>query len=111
VTTTLTTPTSSTPLTAATSEKENHRTQDTEPSSADDNATGITGMAQNLASTSSGSTPLLASINDNEPAGQHQSSAKRVKGLAVIGTGLTDKYFRSQQVYIFHTDILVEISA
>jgi hypothetical protein len=92
-----------TPLTAAASEKNNHGTQDTELRPMDDNMTpGITGMTQDLALSLSGSTPPLASINNNEPAasGQRQSSAKRVKGLAVIGTGLTAKYVGLQQVLV-----------
>jgi hypothetical protein len=90
-----------TPLTAAASEKNNHETQDTELRPMDDNMTsGITGMTQDLALTLSGSTPPLASINNNEPAasGQRQSSAKRVKGLAVVGAGLTAKYVGLQQL-------------
>jgi hypothetical protein len=96
----LTTITYSAPLTAMGSEKENCRNKDTEPGSADDNSTGITGEAQRLSSASSRSSLPLANINNNEQTGQHQSSAKRMKGLAVVGTGLTDKYFRSQQVHV-----------
>jgi len=59
---------------------------------------GITGMTQSLVSTLSGSAPPPASVNDNEPTGQGPSSAKRVKGQAIVGKGLTDKYFWPQQV-------------
>jgi hypothetical protein len=53
----------------------------------------------------------LTSIINNRPIGQPHSSVKRVKGLAVIGTGLTDKYFGSQRVHVTLTDVFVGTSA
>jgi hypothetical protein len=92
----LTRDTSLTLLTATASEKENHGTQGTKLRSADDNVMGMHYVAQNLESTSSASSMPLASIINNNPIGKPNSSVKRVKGLAVIGIGLMDKYIRSQ---------------
>jgi hypothetical protein len=91
-------PTIATPLTATVSEseKENHRIQGTEPGTRDDNAANIAGMAQTLDSIPAGSSLPLESISNNVlQSGQHHSLAKRVKGLAVVGTGLTDKCVKS----------------
>ena len=71
--------------------------QAAETRSVDDNALGI-GMAQSSAPTLPGTNPTLASTTENKPAGRCQGSVKRVKGLAVVGTGLTDKYNKSQRV-------------
>ena len=61
-------------------------------------------------STLSRSAPPPASVND-ETAGQGQSSAKRMKGQAIVGKGLTDKYFRPQHVQTLKTNIFTGISA
>jgi len=79
--------------------------------SVDNNLMDIAGVAQSSASTSHGTTPTLASTNNNETTGQHQGSAKHVKGLAVVGTGLMDKYLSLQQVYVIQTDIFLGTSA
>src|SRR5258708_4493299 len=110
-TTMLTTTTSSAPFTATTSEKESHVTQDTEMRSVDNNPMDIAGVAQSSALTSHGTTLTLASTNNNETTGWCQGSAKCAKGLAVIGTGLTDKYLGLQQVYVIQTDIFLGTSA
>src|SRR6266852_2066991 len=75
-------PTSLPPLTAivSKSEKENRR-QDTEP--------GMDLMP-------SGSSLSVGSISNSVQSGQRQSLPKRVKGLAVVGTRLTDKCVISQ---------------
>src|SRR6266852_4437289 len=75
-------PTSLPPLTAivSKSEKEN-RWQDTEP--------GMDLMP-------SGSSLSVGSISNSVQSGQRQSLPKRVKGLAVVGTRLTDKCVISQ---------------
>jgi hypothetical protein len=86
-------------------EKENHGGQDTEQRPAGDMAVGQTLVAM------SGPSLPLASINNNESAGQHRSSVKRVKGLAVVGKGLTDKYFMLLRVLVILTDIMVGIFA
>jgi len=80
------TTTSSTPIITLTSEKDNIGTQEADLR-ANDIAAGIPSVAQTLALTSHGSTFPSASLN-NTTAGQRQ---KRVKVLAVIRTGLTDK--------------------
>src|SRR5712692_7701017 len=111
LTTMLATMTSSAPFTATMSEKESHVTQDTETRSVDNNPMDIAGIAQSSASTSHGTTLTLASTNNNETTGRRQGSAKRTKGLAVVGTGLTDKYLGLQQVYVIQTNIFLGTSA
>src|SRR5258708_37084001 len=105
LTTTLVTTTSSVPFTATMSEKESHVTQDTEMRSVDNNLMDIAGIAQSSALTSHGTTPTLASTNNNETTGWSQGSAKHGRGLAVVGTGVTDKYRDLQQGYEMQTDI------
>ena len=61
-------------------------------------------------SSSSGTSLPLASIINNKSIGQPQSSVIHIKGLAVVGTGLTDKYIRLQRVCMIHADILVGTS-
>jgi hypothetical protein len=75
-------------LTDKASKKENHA-----PRSVDNNAADITGITQSSALSSPGSSLPLVGISNNETAGQCQSSVKCAKGLAVVSTGLTDKYF------------------
>ncbi|KAI0277825.1 hypothetical protein BGY98DRAFT_593954 [Russula aff. rugulosa BPL654] len=48
---------------------------------------------ENLASTLNGSFAPLASTGNTEATGQPQAPVKRARGLAVMGTGLTDKNF------------------
>jgi len=94
----LVTATTLTTLTTDASEKENCGAQDIVLNSMDNSAPamGIAGMASNLALTSSGLSLSLASVINNELTRQHQGLVKRTKGLAVIGTGLTEKCVRSQ---------------
>ena len=80
------------------SEMENCGAQDTVPNLAQNNVMDIAGTTPSSLSTLSGSSHPLASIHDNMPAEPHQGSRKRVKGLAVVGRGLMDKYNKSQQV-------------
>jgi hypothetical protein len=57
-------------------------------------ATAASPERENLASTLNGSfaSALLASTGNTEATGQPQAPVKRARGLAVMGTGLTDKY-------------------
>lgn len=81
--------------TAASPERENLGIRGPEPGLTDSNMTGVTNTAQNLASTLNGSSapqPPLAGTSNTEAAGISQGPVKCIKGLAVVGTGLTDKY-------------------
>jgi hypothetical protein len=74
------------------SETENPGIQGSEPTLTDINTMGISRVAQNLASTLNGSPAPLASTGNTEATGQPQAPVKHAKGLAVMGTGVTDKY-------------------
>jgi hypothetical protein len=78
------------------SEKENHGTQDTKLRLVNNNAVDITSVIQSMAMISSGPLLPLTNIINNKLTGQSQSSVKHTKGLAVVSTGLMDKYIRSQ---------------
>jgi hypothetical protein len=93
--------TSLVPLLAMALEKENFRVHNTEVQSADENAVRITNASLTLVSTPSRSMLPLTSIGNNKTAGQldHQTPIKHKKGLAIVGTGLTDKYICSQRDY------------
>jgi hypothetical protein len=83
--------------TATSPERENPGIQGPEPSLTDSNTTvtvttGIDNATHNLAPTSNEPSAPLATIGNTEAAGQSQPLVKRAKGLAVVGTGLTDKY-------------------
>jgi hypothetical protein len=78
-------------MTAVGSETDNHMNLNTESRSLNNNGTETNGVTQSLTSTSPGSTQPTATIDEDKQTGQRQWPAKRVKGLAIVGTGLTDK--------------------
>jgi hypothetical protein len=91
LTATLATTTPLTLLAAMISDKENSRTQETIPRIVDNDMMDITGKGPSSSTTVPRPPLPLVNIQNSKEAGQHEGSSKRAKGLAVVGTGLTEK--------------------
>jgi hypothetical protein len=67
---------------------------------AHNNTMPIAGIAPSLPLTLSEPSLPLAGVHNSELVGQCESSGRRTKGLAVVGTGLTEKCVMLQQVLV-----------